>query len=49
MLHIPLKCLVFQYETLALPSEKAVAIALRTQQLLAYETGVANVVVAEQI
>jgi len=31
-------------ETLALPSEKAVEIALRTQQLLAYETGVANVV-----
>ena len=31
-------------ETLALPSEKAVEIALRTQQVLAYETGVANVV-----
>jgi methylmalonyl-CoA mutase N-terminal domain/subunit len=30
-------------ETLALPSEKAVKIALRTQQILAYETGVANV------
>ncbi len=30
-------------ETLALPSEKAVKIALRTQQVLAYETGVANV------
>lgn len=29
-------------ETLALPSEKAVKIALRTQQLLAYETGVKN-------
>lgn len=29
-------------ETLALPSEKAVKIALRTQQILAYETGVAN-------
>ncbi len=29
-------------ETLALPSEKAVKIALRTQQLLAYETGVTN-------
>ncbi len=29
-------------ETLALPSEKAVTIALRTQQILAYETGVAN-------
>ncbi len=28
-------------ETLALPSEKAVKIALRTQQILAYETGVA--------
>ncbi len=27
-------------ETLALPSEKAVTIALRTQQILAYETGV---------
>jgi methylmalonyl-CoA mutase N-terminal domain/subunit len=31
-------------ETIALPSEKAVKIALRTQQILAYETGVANVV-----
>jgi len=31
-------------ETLALPSEKATEIALRTQQILAYETGVANVV-----
>ena len=31
-------------ETLALPSEKAVKIALRTQQLLAYETGVINTV-----
>ena len=31
-------------ETLALPSEKAAEIALRTQQLLAYEMGVANVV-----
>ena len=31
-------------ETLALPSEKAAEIALRTQQLIAYETGVANVV-----
>ena len=30
-------------ETLALPSEKAAKIALRTQQVLAYETGVANV------
>ena len=30
-------------ETLALPSEKAAEIALRTQQLIAYETGVANV------
>jgi methylmalonyl-CoA mutase N-terminal domain/subunit len=29
-------------ETLALPSEKAVLIALRTQQVIAYETGVAN-------
>ncbi len=29
-------------ETLALPTEKAVQIALRTQQVLAYETGVAN-------
>jgi methylmalonyl-CoA mutase N-terminal domain/subunit len=31
-------------ETLALPSEKAVKIALRTQQLLAYETGIINTV-----
>jgi methylmalonyl-CoA mutase N-terminal domain/subunit len=31
-------------ETLALPSEKAVKIALRTQQLIAYETGVMNTV-----
>ncbi len=31
-------------ETLALPSEKAVKIALRTQQILAHETGVANVI-----
>ncbi|MCK4656652.1 MAG: methylmalonyl-CoA mutase, partial [candidate division Zixibacteria bacterium] len=29
-------------ETLALPSEKAVTIALRTQQIIARETGVAN-------
>jgi methylmalonyl-CoA mutase N-terminal domain/subunit len=29
-------------ETLALPGEKAVKIALRTQQLIAYETGVIN-------
>ena len=31
-------------ETLALPSEKAVKIALRTQQIIANETGVANVI-----
>ncbi len=31
-------------ETLALPSEKAVKIALRTQQILAYETGVAHTI-----
>lgn len=31
-------------ETLALPTEKAAEIALRTQQLIAFETGVANVV-----
>ena len=31
-------------ETLALPSEEAAEIALRTQQLIAYESGVANVV-----
>lgn len=30
-------------ETLALPTEESVRIALRTQQVLAYETGVANV------
>jgi methylmalonyl-CoA mutase, N-terminal domain len=30
-------------ETLALPTEEAVEVALRTQQVLAYETGVANV------
>jgi methylmalonyl-CoA mutase N-terminal domain/subunit len=30
-------------ETLALPSEKAAKIALRTQQIIAHETGVANV------
>ncbi len=30
-------------ETLALPTEESVRIALRTQQILAYETGVANV------
>ena len=30
-------------ETLALPSEKAAKIALRTQQILAFETGVPNV------
>lgn len=30
-------------ETLALPSEKAAQIALRTQQLIAFETGVTNV------
>ncbi|HXI19774.1 MAG TPA: methylmalonyl-CoA mutase family protein, partial [Gemmatimonadales bacterium] len=30
-------------ETLALPTEEAVRIALRTQQILAYETGVPNV------
>ncbi len=30
-------------ETLALPTEDSVRIALRTQQILAYETGVANV------
>ena len=29
-------------ETLALPTEKAVKIALRTQQIIAYETGVTN-------
>jgi methylmalonyl-CoA mutase, N-terminal domain len=31
-------------ETLALPSEKAVQIALRTQQILAFETGVPNTI-----
>jgi len=31
-------------ETLALPSEKAVLIALRTQQVIAYESGVANTI-----
>ncbi len=31
-------------ETLALPSEKAVKIALRSQQVLAYETGVPNTI-----
>jgi methylmalonyl-CoA mutase N-terminal domain/subunit len=31
-------------ETLALPSEHAVTLALRTQQVLAYETGVSNTV-----
>jgi methylmalonyl-CoA mutase N-terminal domain/subunit len=31
-------------ETLALPTEKAAEIALRTQQLIAYETGAAHVV-----
>ncbi len=31
-------------ETLALPSEKAARIALRTQQVIAYETGVANTI-----
>ncbi len=31
-------------ETLALPGEDAVKLALRTQQILAYETGVANVI-----
>jgi len=31
-------------EVLALPTEKAVEISLRTQQILAYETGVANTV-----
>jgi methylmalonyl-CoA mutase N-terminal domain/subunit len=31
-------------ETLALPSEKAAEIALRTQQIIAYETGIPNVV-----
>ncbi|HEX3866282.1 MAG TPA: methylmalonyl-CoA mutase family protein [Gemmatimonadaceae bacterium] len=31
-------------ETLALPTEEAVEVALRTQQVLAYETGVPNVI-----
>src|SRR5688500_1190953 len=31
-------------ETLALPTEAAVQVALRTQQVLAYETGIANVI-----
>jgi methylmalonyl-CoA mutase N-terminal domain/subunit len=31
-------------ETLALPTEEAVQLALRTQQILAYETGVPNVI-----
>jgi methylmalonyl-CoA mutase N-terminal domain/subunit len=31
-------------ETLALPTEEAVQVALRTQQLLAYETGVPNII-----
>ena len=31
-------------ETLALPTEASVQLALRTQQILAYETGVANVI-----
>src|SRR6476619_1785103 len=31
-------------ETLALPSEHAATLALRTQQVLAYETGVTNTV-----
>ncbi|HET9948985.1 MAG TPA: methylmalonyl-CoA mutase family protein [Longimicrobiales bacterium] len=31
-------------ETLALPTEKAVRVALRTQQILAYESGVANTI-----
>lgn len=31
-------------ETLALPSDKAVKIALRTQQIIAYETGVSNTI-----
>lgn len=31
-------------ETLALPSEKAAKIALRTQQIIAYETGVSNTI-----
>jgi methylmalonyl-CoA mutase N-terminal domain/subunit len=31
-------------ETLALPTESSVKLALRTQQILAYETGIANVI-----
>ena len=31
-------------ETLALPTEKAVTVALRTQQIIAHETGVANTI-----
>src|SRR5436853_1373026 len=31
-------------ETLALPTEDAVRLALRTQQILAYETGIPNVI-----
>jgi methylmalonyl-CoA mutase N-terminal domain/subunit len=31
-------------ETLALPTEKAVRVALRTQQILAYESGIANTI-----
>lgn len=31
-------------ETLALPTERAVRIALRTQQVLAHESGVANTI-----
>jgi methylmalonyl-CoA mutase N-terminal domain/subunit len=31
-------------ETLALPSEKAATIALRTQQIIAYESGIANTI-----
>src|ERR1700754_1351990 len=31
-------------ETLALPTEQAVQVALRTQQVLAYETGIPNVI-----
>ncbi len=31
-------------ETIALPTEKAAMIALRTQQLIAYETGAANII-----
>src|SRR5260370_24416108 len=31
-------------EVLALPTDKAARLALRTQQLLAYETGVANTI-----